>query len=456
MKPCEELFLAIGGLESARLAKTEETPRSVKRPKPRLVLIAAVIALAALLVGCAVAVYARIHTNVKQYDVPTATVSPDGSVEAKNVLTDCYPQALPDGYRMVGGSPIDRTTQSIEFANDAGQTITYIISTAERDDITLASAESSEVAVSGQSGTMQVSDEGQTIAWHNETEGYYAWLDTEDMAVDLQAMADSVAFGQPLPLSFLCKDGAIWAPHYPQQLPDGYTIDRVSFASDVVIIDYSSEGEAITYVVSPTYDLRDTVSDPPHDSFVWTDETVGEDAARMLTTSGGLRILLWENTREGFYAYLSTMDENVDILAMAPPESPSAKPRITWDRIIPLTFPRIREPTMAGSPFTPSPRRRAIALPSSATEPTASRKSATKTPPEISCTTPSITVLAPMAAALTERASRKRWILTEIRGILTATPCSGRTKQRATPIPSPPMTILTWLPSPEAWASARS
>lgn len=53
MKRCEELFLAIGGLESARLAKTEETPRSVKRPKPRLVLIAAVIALAALLVGCA-------------------------------------------------------------------------------------------------------------------------------------------------------------------------------------------------------------------------------------------------------------------------------------------------------------------------------------------------------------------------------------------------------------------
>lgn len=319
MKKSEILFLAIGGLEAARLAKTEETPRSVKRPKPRLVLIAAVIALAALLVGCAVAVYARIHTKVTQYDVPTATVSTEGSVETKNVLTDCYPQALPDGYRMVGGSPIDRTTQSIEFANDAGQTITYIISTAERDGITSASAESSEVTVSGQSGTMQVSDEGQTIAWHNETEGYYAWLDTEDMTVDLQAMADSVAFDQPLPLSFLCKDGAIWAPHYPQQLPDGYTIDRVSFATDTVIIDYYSdnEGEAITYVVSPTYDLRDTVSDPPHDSFVWTDETVGEDAARMLTTSGGLRILLWENSREGFYAYLSTMDENVDILAMA-------------------------------------------------------------------------------------------------------------------------------------------
>lgn len=319
MKRCEELFLAIGGLESARLAKTEETSRSVKRPKPRLVLIAAVIALAALLVGCAVAVYARIHTKLTQYDVPTATVSTDGSMETKNVLTDCYPQMLPDGYRMSGGSPIDRTTQNIVFTNAAGQTISYIISTSERDGITMASAESSEVAVSGQSGTMQVSDEGQTIAWHNETEGYYAWLDTEDMTVNLQAMAESVAFGQRLPLSFLCKDGAIWEPWYPQQLPDGYAVKHVSFATDTVIIDYYSgnEGEAITYVVSPTYDLRDTVSDPPHDSFVWTDETVGEDAARMLTTSGGLRELLWENTREGFYACLFTMDENVDILAMA-------------------------------------------------------------------------------------------------------------------------------------------
>ena len=317
MKRNEVLFLAIGGLESARLEATEVESKGSRHSKPRFLLVAALIALTLLLVGCAVAVYAKIHTQVTQYDVPTATVSTDSSVETKNVLTDCYPQALPNGYRMVGGSPIDRTTQSIEFANDAGQTITYIISTAERDGITLASAESSEVTVSGQSGTMQVSDEGQTIAWHNEADGYYAWLDTEDMTVNLQAMADSVAFGQRLPLSFLCKDGAIWAPHYPQQLPDGYTIDRVSFASDVVIIDYGSEGEAITYVVSPTYDLRDTVSDPPHDSFVWTDETVGEDAARMLTTSGGLRILLWENSREGFYAYLSTMDENVDILAMA-------------------------------------------------------------------------------------------------------------------------------------------
>ena len=74
MKRCEELFLAIGGLESARLAKTEETTCSVKRPKPRLVLIAAVIALAVLLVGCAVAVYARIHTNVIQYEIGRAYV----------------------------------------------------------------------------------------------------------------------------------------------------------------------------------------------------------------------------------------------------------------------------------------------------------------------------------------------------------------------------------------------
>lgn len=55
-----------------------------------------------------------------------------------------------------------------------------------------------------------------------------------------------------------------------------------------------------------------------------------------------------------------------------------------------------------------------------------------------------------------KRGSGKRWILTEIRGISTATPFSGRTKPRATPTVLPPMTALILLPLPEAWASARS
>ena len=54
MKRSEELFLAIGGLESARLAGTEEVPAVRRSSKSRIVLIAAIVALALLLVGCAV------------------------------------------------------------------------------------------------------------------------------------------------------------------------------------------------------------------------------------------------------------------------------------------------------------------------------------------------------------------------------------------------------------------
>ena len=94
MKPCEELFLAIGGLESARLAKTEETPRSVKRPKPRLVLIAAVIALAALLVGCA-AYYVLSMKRVKigesaeqrDYTLVDGVYEKDPHTVSTNILT---------------------------------------------------------------------------------------------------------------------------------------------------------------------------------------------------------------------------------------------------------------------------------------------------------------------------------------------------------------------------------
>lgn len=94
MKRCEELFLAIGGLESARLAKTEETPRSVKRPKPRLVLIAAVIALAALLVGCA-AYYVLSMKRVKigesagqrDYTLVDGVYEKDPHTVSTNILT---------------------------------------------------------------------------------------------------------------------------------------------------------------------------------------------------------------------------------------------------------------------------------------------------------------------------------------------------------------------------------
>lgn len=59
MKNTEVLFLAIGGLEAGRLEKTEAAPTVKHRSRPRIFLIAAIIALTLLLVGCAV-VYAMV------------------------------------------------------------------------------------------------------------------------------------------------------------------------------------------------------------------------------------------------------------------------------------------------------------------------------------------------------------------------------------------------------------
>ena len=59
MKKAEVLFLAIGGLEASRLEQTEF--RAVKRRTPRVLLVAAIVALTLLLVGCAVVIYNKIH-----------------------------------------------------------------------------------------------------------------------------------------------------------------------------------------------------------------------------------------------------------------------------------------------------------------------------------------------------------------------------------------------------------
>lgn len=207
MKNSEVLFLAIGGLEASRLEQSELAPR--KRARPRLLLTAALIALTLLLVGCAAAIYRRIHIHYTQYEAPTATVSQTEDSSEKNVLTDCYPQAVCEGYTMTGGAPMDRTTQNLRYSNDVGKTISYSISTSHAIDGALAQpSETSTLTVFGWEATRQVSgygEGGQAITWHNKTNGYYASLFTDDVSADIQAMAESVAFGPRLPLSFLCK-----------------------------------------------------------------------------------------------------------------------------------------------------------------------------------------------------------------------------------------------------------
>ena len=183
-------------------------------------------------------------------------------------------------------------------------------------------------------GVMQTSETEQVLWWHNEADDYYARLQTENLSTDLKQIAQSVGFGKSLPLAFICKEGTPWDVWYPQQIPEGYSLNDVTIGPSVVHLDYSGDNGSISYVVSFVDDLSD-ISDPPHDSFVWTEETVAGQKGRMLTTSGGLRVLVWKNEQEGFNAYLSTMDETVDILAMAESVAPGAPLEISKDYLGP-------------------------------------------------------------------------------------------------------------------------
>lgn len=324
MKKSEVMFLAIGGLEASRLEQTEKTMQ--RRGRPRAFLIAAAIAMMMLLVGCAVAVYSRIRLEYRQHEVPTATTAQIEDQAVRNVLTDCYPQQIPDGYWLTGGSPVNRTTQNLRYHNDSGALISYQIATSNTFEEALAQPGTlSQVSFAGQEATLQTLEEGgRALYWQNEAEGYYAYLYTNDDAVDLVTMAAGVGFGERLPLIFLCRDGAPWDIWYPQEFPEGYGISQIS-VHDLVMIDYTGGTGTISYYASFEDNFLETATDPPHDSCVWTDETVAGQSARLMTTSGGLRLLYWDNAQEGFHAMLSVQDDAaVDILALAASVGPGA------------------------------------------------------------------------------------------------------------------------------------
>ncbi len=325
-----ELFTALGGISSENLSGAEELQNKPcvrtnhKMQMKRAVLIAAAIALTLLLVGCAVVVYARIHMKLVQHNpaptVQTSTEAVGNTGPAKNVLTDCYPRTLPEGYLPGDGAPTNHTTRHISYYNAAGQMIHYSISTNLEPDLVLAPpCEKTSLKVSRWDAELHISAKGgQMLKWHNTEDGYYGCLFTQDMSVDLKPMAESVDYGESIPLSFLCKQGQLWDVWYPQQIPEGYACTDVSPAGNgTQSIRYTCDTEnVISYSVSLISDLSD-ISDPPHDSCIWEELTVGGQPAKMMTTSSGQRLLFWKNEEEGFNAMLSVEDEAVDIVTMA-------------------------------------------------------------------------------------------------------------------------------------------
>ena len=302
----------------------------------KTLLIAAVIALTLLLVGCAVAAYARIHIKLVQHNVPTAAQTEEEAPDTtpvRSVISNCCPRQLPEGYRLAEGSPLNHTTRNLCYRNDDGEMISFTISTSQAIEGVLAPPrEETSLTVSGWDAVLQTSEKGaQMLSWHNEADGYYAGLFTQDMAVDLKAMAESVDFGEELPLSFLYRQGEIWNIWYPRQIPEGYACTDVApCGNGGQEIRYTCEesGSVISYHVSLTKDLS-VISDPPRDSCVWEELTVAGQPARMMTTSSGLRLLFWENEQEGFNAMLSVEDDAVDILSMAESAAPGEPLEVT-------------------------------------------------------------------------------------------------------------------------------
>ncbi len=263
------LLIALSHIDRKYIEESEQ-PLPIRKTK-KIWLIAAVISLTLLLVGCAVAVYARIQMKVVQHhipSVPTFAAAPEASVletePVKAPLINCYPQSLPAGYQLEEGSQRSHSDRRMEYRNASGKTIFFCISTYEPIDITLAPpAEKITMTVSGWEALLQVKENAaQALTWHNAAEGYYASLYTEDMAVDLQALAESVDFGEPLEVSthYLGPDYTIeleqekstyvgWEPVYPQWVPEGYKVTFVSDPADgqQTIWYENASGEQILY-----------------------------------------------------------------------------------------------------------------------------------------------------------------------------------------------------------------
>lgn len=200
--------------------KQKEPIRIRKKP----LLIAAIIAAAACLLGAAIdaMVSLRVEDIAMHTPILETQVQEDGNTgqtwtdvwhegekvnfdEVHDVFLELgpyYPQAIPDGYTMTfvsEGAPYQN--QSIEYANGDGDTIRYTIyiaddaSSVEIYDIT----DKTPVLINGQNGFLyEHGNNRRTLVWSHETLGFGFALKTGDEKVDLIAMARSVAEGEPL------------------------------------------------------------------------------------------------------------------------------------------------------------------------------------------------------------------------------------------------------------------
>ena len=258
----KELLLGMDCLHSKYVLEAEMYLLEKTHPKiipvRRLLMIAAIIGLMLFLLGSAVVsmvkmrvtnigtvvvpspTAANVTANPKQKQEPSATSVEEETVigeeihfdEVHNIyieLEDYYPQVIPEGYSMTfvsEGAPLSQ--QGITYENAEGDAIDYRIyvgdpaSSVEIFDI----AKKTGLMINGNRGILYEQTNGRrTLVWVDEQKGYGCMLRTMDKLVDLIAMADSTAEGEPLvPTNSEQTQRALeqFGEYRPQYLPDGY------------------------------------------------------------------------------------------------------------------------------------------------------------------------------------------------------------------------------------------
>lgn len=353
----KDLFLGMNYVK-AKFIEEAETVTELKGehktiPFRKVILIAAAIALLAITItACAYAIQ-RIRMNYVQHNVPVQTETVAVAVgetqaHVRNLLTDCYPQILPEDYEILSGSPTNHTARGIVYGNSVGKTIHFQISSVQREhDIALKPpVEESTVSLSWGEATLMKNDGAQVLLWDDENEGYDASLFTDDVAVDLISMAESMGYGEPIPLSVWYHRGQEWDPWYPQVLPDGYVIDDVSPVSGgYQSVTFRNHAEG--YIRFGISTERNLVPEEISDQGYWEETEVNGIPAKIKGNQTTQKALFWENKDEGFNAFLETMDETIDLVTLAESVGPGEKLQISDSWLGPdYTIELEQEPTL--------------------------------------------------------------------------------------------------------------
>lgn len=173
----------------------------------RTVVLAAVIGLMLLLLGCGI--YALVSMQVKEVEL----YSDQGELvqaeeihfeKTKDVFIELgayYPQQIPEGYTMTfvsEGAPLQH--QRITYENGAGKWLDFTIMLGDpASNVEIYGVDSkTEVDINGNPGILYEQPDGLCLVWIDEAQGYGFVLSTDDVSLDLLSVALATAPGEPL------------------------------------------------------------------------------------------------------------------------------------------------------------------------------------------------------------------------------------------------------------------